>query len=377
MKICFIADGNSDHTLAIANYFAKHNDEVHLISYDFTDAYDQNIVLHRLRNKLLFLGNISYYISFFSWIFRIRKLIREIKPDIISIQYITTYGLLASMVRFHPLVVTAWGSDVFIQPRINPFWRYVIRSILKRSDLFICLFNVDLLPTNIVNLVPSGLTTESIPHGIDTYLFRRNNNGKMLRGKYGIEETDLVVINIRGLNPIFDPVTFIRAMPIVLDVFPNVKFLAPYEPRFRKSYEDLIRSLHIENKFIILNWMSNEEVATHLSISDVYVSTSLSDGASNALFEAMACELAPVVTDIPANRFWIKNGENGCLFEPRNYFALAKNILSLLLDKEIRELYGMRCRKIVQEYADYKTQMLKTQKLYQSLFIKYSNTKEQ
>ena len=55
-----------------------------------------------------------------------------------------------------------------------------------------------------------------------------------------------------------------------------------------------------------------------------YISASLSDGTANSLLEAMAAGLFPIVSDIPANREWIADGENGMLFPPGDHMALAR-----------------------------------------------------
>jgi glycosyltransferase involved in cell wall biosynthesis len=221
-------------------------------------------------------------------------------------------------------------------------------------------------------LGPYGLKTASLPHGIDTSLFNKNNKRNDLRRIHGLEANDPIIINIRGLVPIFDPITFIRAIPYVVKKFTSVKFLVTYQKEHKETYEKLIQRLNVDKNVIILDWMPNEKVAEYLAIADIYVSTSLSDGASNALFEGMSCELAPVVTDIPANRCWIKDGENGFLFKSGDYLALAEKINCLLGDKDKRKLFGKKCREIVCEKADYEIQMAKTEKVYQVLVNEYS-----
>ena len=45
--------------------------------------------------------------------------------------------------------------------------------------------------------------------------------------------------------------------------------------------------------------------------ADVYVSLAESDGTSIALLEALALGAVPVLSDIPANRAWVRDGETG------------------------------------------------------------------
>jgi L-malate glycosyltransferase len=372
MKICFVANGTSDHTQVIANYFAQQGHEVHIIGFDFRNGYDPRIEIHKLKRVLPQLGVISGYLSFISYATQTKNLVSELKPDILNGQYITVYGFLASLAKFHPLVVTAWGTDVLIQPRRNPVWRLIAKYTLRRSDLFVCLFDTEMIKDEIGKMVPNELKIASLPHGIDTGLFVKNRQNKNLRQRYGIGENDPIIINIRGGNPIFDPLTFIWAIPLVINKCPSARFIITYEKDHKVHYERLIKKLRLDKQVIILDFLPNNEIAEHLGEADIYVSTSLSDGASNALFEGMACELAPVVTNIPANRAWIKDGENGSLFKPGNYTELAEKTIYLLNDKEKRALFGRKCRAIVKEKAEYKIQMAKTEKIYQDLITSYS-----
>jgi glycosyltransferase involved in cell wall biosynthesis len=55
------------------------------------------------------------------------------------------------------------------------------------------------------------------------------------------------------------------------------------------------------------------EVELALATADLYVSVAESDGASLALLEALALGPTPVLSDIPANRAWVRDGVNGTL----------------------------------------------------------------
>ena len=67
-----------------------------------------------------------------------------------------------------------------------------------------------------------------------------------------------------------------------------------------------------------------------LGNASVYVSCALADGTSIALMEAIAAGLAPVVTDIEANRPLVTDGEDGYLFNPGDERDLADKVLKAL-----------------------------------------------
>ena len=78
-------------------------------------------------------------------------------------------------------------------------------------------------------------------------------------------------------------------------------------------------------------------------------------------------EIAPVVTDIPANQPWINEGENGLLFPVGDHSALAARIAYLLKNREMREDFGRRSRQIVQQKAEEQTEMEKIDSIYAEL----------
>jgi hypothetical protein len=134
MKICYIADGSSIHTQRWLNYFAGKGHEVHLIYWKVPPGYDKSICIHFLKRFAPQIWPVTRYISFLQWIFEIRKIIKEIKPDILDGHFIIDNCLLAALSGFHPFIVTGWGSDVLIFPQRNFIWRMVVRFVLKRAD---------------------------------------------------------------------------------------------------------------------------------------------------------------------------------------------------------------------------------------------------
>ena len=60
------------------------------------------------------------------------------------------------------------------------------------------------------------------------------------------------------------------------------------------------------------------------------------------MFEAMACGLPVIVSDIPANREWVIDGWNGLIVPVRNPEKLAEAILHLIENPDLMQLFGKK-----------------------------------
>ncbi len=369
MRICYIADGTSIHAQRILNHFASRGHEVHLICWKIIPGYDSSVHIHMLPRIAPEILPGFQYLSFLFWIVQVRRLVRRIKPDVVDGHFITVYGFLAACSGFHPLVVTAWGSDIFIQPRRNPLLKLIAKYTLARADLAVCLFPISMAQDAISGLVSNLGKVRSIMLGVDTDKFRPTQDNEGLRQTLRINKSQPTIINTRSLAPIYDVGTLIKAIPLILVKIPQAKFLIVRKPEEKEYSEALLRGLGALDSVRFIDWIPHVELPKHLSLADIYVSTSLSDGASNSLFEAMACGLAPVVTNIPANRPWIKDGENGFLFPPGDYKTLASKVVCLITDVERRKSFAIKNREIVKQKAEHKVEMDKLGSAYQELLL--------
>jgi glycosyltransferase involved in cell wall biosynthesis len=103
-----------------------------------------------------------------------------------------------------------------------------------------------------------------------------------------------------------------------------------------------------------------------LSQADIYVSTSLYDGTSLSLLEAMASGAFPIVTDIASNREWITDGDNGFLVSKENENLLAKRIVEAIRDHRLLGEASEKNRKIVKQKAYWAENIKKIVQLYQN-----------
>jgi glycosyltransferase involved in cell wall biosynthesis len=367
LRICYIADGISIHTQRWVGYFARKGHEVHVISNRFPPdckGYDGNIELHHLTTLFPKLGVIARYLSFPLWVFQVRRLIRKINPNIVDAHFITVYGYLGAFSSFHPLVLTAWGSDILITPKNNPVHKFVTSRALKRADRIICVSPV--LKRELLMLDAALEKTHIIPMGIDVQKFTPAAKDLALLQTLGISDS-LVTISVRALKPIYNVETLLRAAPQVLREIPNSRFIIAGEGEQRKYLEGLAYALDIAGNVRFVGWITHEELPKYLASSDVYVSTSLSDSLGVSNLEAMACGLPVVVGDLPAIREWITDEANGFIFPLKDHQALAENVVHLLKDESLRRKVGEAGRKVVMERAEYREQMTNVEALYQEL----------
>lgn len=368
MRICYIADGISVHTQRWVNYFAgKKEHEVHLISSRFPshyEGYDKKIKTHHLVRLSPRIWTVSRFVSAVIWLLQVRQLVKEIQPDIVDAHFITITGYLGAISGFHPLILTAWGSDILLVPYQSLAHRWLTKQALKRADCVICYAPV--LKEGALKL---GVSQERIAvafTGVDTEKFSPKQGDSDFLKKLGISTLNSpIVISTRSLKPVYDVQTFVRAIPLVLEEVPEASFIISGEGNQKSHLENLVQSLGIQDKVKFVGRISDGEVPQYIASSDVYVSTSLSDGASLSLLEAMACGLPPVVTDIAANQPWVRDGENGFLFPPKDYKTLAKKVAGLLKDEEKRAACGQASRRIVIERANQETEMAKVEQIYE------------
>lgn len=364
MKICYIAEGSSIHTQRWLNYFAARGHEVHLIYWKTRPGYDKSIRIHYLKRFAPKFWAVTRYISFLQWIFQVRKLVKEIKPDVIDAHFIIDNGVLAVGSGFHPIIVTAWGSDVLIFPQRNFLWKIVAKFVIKRADKIVC--NSDVLKNGLINLGTNPDKIVKISHGVNTRQFSPQQAIEALKKKPGAAGSS-TVISIRHLRPLYNVEMLVKAIPLVLKQAPQTRFIIAGDGEQKPYLEELAATLGASQNVRFIGYVLHEELPGYLASADIYVTTSRSDSSSQSLQEAMACELAPVATDLPANREWITDGENGFIVPQDDYQALAEKISYLVKNDKAREKFGKTNRKIIIDRVEQEKEMGKVETLYQTL----------
>lgn len=364
MRLACIANGDSIHALRWLNYFARQGHEVHLICYKAMAGYDKSVRVHLLTRLSPRIWALSQYFSFLFWIFQAGRLIREIEPNIVIGQYITVYGLLAAFSGFHPLVTIAMGSDILLDPKRNLLRRFLIRYVLKKSDIII--YDSETVKKGLLELGTNPEIMQEVLNGVDTQKFSPQMKKESIRNRWHVAGAPLVIC-FRAFRPVYNVEMVIKTIPLVLSQLPEAKFIIGGDGRLGDYLKSLASSLRVSDAVRFTGFIPYDEVPEYLASSDVYVSTSFSDSTSLSLQEAMACGLAPIVTDLPANREWITDGENGFIVPINDIQVLADKIVYLLKNDEVRRKFGRLGREIIQTRAEYQREMGKLEELYRGI----------
>ena len=259
-----------------------------------------------------------------------------------------------------PLVVTIHGSDLRIALEKSGFVRRLFIYVCKRANHLNCVSEVQKKELEGLGIPAKKIST--IPMGIDAaFLETGKNRAEKSRNR------SFTVFSNRNLLPLYNVSLLIRAIPIILKDEPETKFRIAGDGSERKALEREVESLNIDSSVEFLGRVPHEEMPNLLSEADIYVSTSLHDGTSVSLLEAMGSGAFPVVTDIPANKEWVTDGENGFLVSAGEAESLASKIIDAIRDRELVRKSREGNRLIVEQKALWPEYIKKVEYIYANI----------
>ena len=127
MKIVLLAPANSIHTVQWARYLSKEDIEVSIISQH---PKNEDMPSYIPVYLLPYSGLKGYFLNTFA----VKKLLKQLRPDIVHAHYASGYGTTARLVNFHPYILSVWGSDVYDFPYKSKLHCWLLRKNLYSAD---------------------------------------------------------------------------------------------------------------------------------------------------------------------------------------------------------------------------------------------------
>ncbi len=229
-----------------------------------------------------------------------------------------------------------------------------------------------------VKKIYNGIRNSQLPKG--KFLIEKLFHNKVATGTIFNSHTGSIYFQKNGFNS--------KKCIVIPNCFPEISFQTKKRPkeivdiitvgRFvkQKDYETAIKSISLINSdkfhFTIVGYGELEELIKYwiikygiqnittvhinpnntqelLKNADIYLSTSIFEGTSNSIMEALNWNLPVVATDVGDNKYLVKSGESGFLHATSDAKGIAQSLITLLNDIELRNEMGARGHRILQD----------------------------
>jgi len=181
-----------------------------------------------------------------------------------------------------------------------------------------------------------------IYNGVDTELFRPDGGREALRRELGLSESSLLIGIVARLDPIKDHPTLLRAFAEIANKHPDAHLAVVGDGTARPSLERPgLQRVHFLG--------GRADIPDLLRGLDLFVLTSLNEGISNTILEAMSSGLPVVASRVGGNPELVRDGIDGTLFPAGDAAALAACLDNYLVNGEMRREHGRHARSGVVE----------------------------
>ena len=170
----------------------------------------------------------------------------------------------------------------------------------------------------------------------------------------------------------------IEAMPAVVARFPQASFVfVTHNPEQRANLQRMADERGMAANLHFLGMISEEQKLALLRASDVLPFPSRYEGFGLPLLEGMAAGTPVISTDIPVVNEIVRDGENGLLIPYDDSAALARAMLSVLGDPELRARLVAGGRRSLVERFDPRALVERVVEVYRSIQpgVKYVESK--
>jgi len=245
-----------------------------------------------------------------------------------------------------PILATSHGGDLY--GLSGGIFEKMQRAVVARSAAVTVVSRS--MAADLKRLKVPGADIRVIPMGVD--LQRRFAPAERGNGGANLLYAGRLVEK-KGVRYLID------ALPIVAKAHPRVSLVIAGDGQERPSLQKRVAEKGLENRVAFVGAVNNESLIEHYRRSDVVVFPSVvasggdREGFGLVLVEALGCECATVVTDLPAMADIVTDGETGLVVPQKNAERLAESVIRLLSDPPLRARLGRSGRRHVVDRFDW------------------------
>ena len=299
---------------------------------------------------------------------KLSGILHAIQPDLVQAGPLHDLTYLAAMAGAKPILAQSWGFDLMAESFANA-------ENLARTE-FALAHGQGLIvdaQCSAEKAMTLGFPTEKIynfPWGIDLEDFNKSAwlpDASKIRQTLGWERAK-VLFCLRAWEAKYGVIDLCKAFVKAAAINPDLRLLLAGTGSQVEEIEGIFKNAQLENRVKVLGKLPNAELPKYFAAADIYVSPSHVDGSSVSLMEALASSLPALVTDIPANLEWVRDGVNGWVYQDGNIEDLTESILAAAGAQ--LEPMGQAARQTAEEKADWQKNKQVLLKAWQDLIAK-------
>lgn len=329
---------------------AARGHEVHFVTQDpLLEPLDDCATIE----KLPFSGYAGYYLN--AW--RLKSIIRRVRPDILHVNYASGYGTLGRRARSSaPTVLTVWGSDVVEVPERSAWYRRTITANLRAADVITTAS--DSLAGYVRALDPKA-DVHIVPFGVDT--------GKFTPGPAPARSARITIGTVKNLDSVYGIDLLIRAFRHLRDTGtesrPELLVIGgagPEEARLKA----LAVELGVADVVQFRGRVAHDDVPALLRTFNAYAALSRQESFGVAVAEASACGIPVVAARVGGLPEVVEDGITGYLVSPENVAEASAAIARILLNPPLADRMGKAGRDFVIRNFDWESCVDRMMQIY-------------
>jgi glycosyltransferase involved in cell wall biosynthesis len=243
------------------------------------------------------------------------------------------------------VVVSCRGRQINIEPHVDEGSLHAAgrRAAFGRAAMVHCVSEAILKEAE-----PLGLSREKavvIRPAVDPEVFRPLESRSKCDGEFIVVTTGSLIW-LKGMEYALCSIRKLRDRGV------NVRFEIIGEGPDRQRVLYTIHDLGLQDSVVMLGRLPPSEVCARLQQADAFLLSSVSEGISNAVLEAMACGLPVVTTNCGGMNEAVTDGVEGFVVPTRNPEAMAVSLLKLALEPGLHQQMGQAGRaRILREFT--------------------------
>ncbi|AKB30462.1 glycosyl transferase [Methanosarcina siciliae C2J] len=264
-------------------------------------------------------------------------------------------ALFFSMIKNKPFIITHHGDWIGgyggLKRRIGVFLfnNYLCDFILTRTNSIIGLSESHVADSRSLQKYFSKI--EVIPNGINLDDFDIPLSKEECRNLLNLPKDKSIILFVGSLTPRKAPDVLLKAMEKIVQESPDSYLVLVGEGSWKNNLKEMAKTLGIDNDVLFTGFIDDDMKILHYKAADVFVLPSLSEAFPLTLMEAAASGLPLVGSGLECFKEIIDVDCNGFLTKTGDYNDLAKKIIYLLNDKELRLKMGANSLNKVKEFS--------------------------